>query len=467
MNTPTTDELLRAMLNKPLYVCIRRPADLSLAGDLLDAHLRWAVAAERRGEIFASGPFVADDAAPGTLGGLSIVRAGSEDEARRLLASDPFIRAGVFTLDIRKWLLMEGDSRIARPASRSAAPMDWITVCPANGYVCVASFPSPTQETRMKYQLFAYERLEATGVARNGLAIDGQLVDLAAAAKGLGFDDLATAGVDRIVESWPHYRPRLGDLAGRLAVPGEARHWSLDATRIRYLPPLSRPGMIYAAGANYRDHVEAMGKAFDMKLVLDPKSEGVPPWFFIKAGRGTLAGHRADVEFPGHTHKLDWEAELAVVIGKRASRVRVEDALDHVAGYTCANDLSARDNLVRPMVDPSSPFRFDWIGHKCFTGACPLGPFLTPAEFVASPEDLGIKLWLNGEIRQDSNTSNHLYGVADQISYLSHRLDLFPGDILLTGTPAGVGMERGEFLKRGDVLRVAIDGLGELETRIS
>jgi 2-keto-4-pentenoate hydratase/2-oxohepta-3-ene-1,7-dioic acid hydratase in catechol pathway len=95
-----------------------------------------------------------------------------------------------------------------------------------------------------------------------------------------------------------------------------------------------------------------------------------------------------------------------------------------------------------------------------------MGPWITPAEFVGSPENLGIRLWLNDELKQDSNTSNHMYGVADQISYLSHRLDLLPGDILLTGTPAGVGMESGVFLKRGDVVKVGIHGLGVLETRI-
>ena len=155
-----------------------------------------------------------------------------------------------------------------------------------------------------------------------------------------------------------------------------------------------------------------------------------------------------------------------MVIVRRASAVDVASALDHVAGYMCANDLSARDHLVREKVDATSPFRFDWIGHKCFNGSCPLGPVFTPAEFVGSPEHLDIKLWLNGEIRQDSNTSNHLYGVAEQIAHLSERLELYPGDVILTGTPAGVGMESGTFLKRGDVMKVWIAGPGELETRI-
>ena len=317
----------------------------------------------------------------------------------------------------------------------------------------------------MHYQLFTYD---GHGQPRTGLAAGNALYDLAALAAALTPEAFADTSVDGLLTQWPQAHEKLSALVDALQQAGaSAAQHQLPADGIHYLAPLQRPGVVYAAGANYRDHVEAMGKAFNMKLVLDPKSEGVDPWYFIKAGRGTLAGHQAVVPYPPHTQKLDWEAELAVVIGRHASNVSVDYALHYVAGYSCANDLSARDNLVRQPVDPSSPFRFDWIGHKCFTGAFPFGPFLTPAAFVPSPENLGIRLWLNGELKQNSNTSNHLYNVAEQIAYLSSRLDLYPGDVILTGTPAGVGMETGHFLKRGDVMKVAIDGLGDLVTTIS
>lgn len=317
-----------------------------------------------------------------------------------------------------------------------------------------------TQEiSPMKYQVFTY--CEPGGIARPGILIGEAMYDLG---RLLPPERGQWRCVDDLLQDWAEASIVLRQLAKDVAQGAAAQ--KLVADDIRFLAPLTRCGVIYAAGANYRDHVEAMSRAFNMKLVLDPKAEGVQPWHFIKAGQATLAGHKQDVPMPAHTHMLDWEAELAVVIGRRAARVAVADALDYVAGYSCANDLSARDNLKRDQVDESSPFRFDWIGHKCFTGACPMGPFITPAEFVDSPENLGIRLWLNGEVKQDSNTSNHLYSVADQISYLSHRLDLLPGDVLLTGTPAGVGMESGIFLKRGDVMRVGIHGLGQLETRI-
>jgi len=311
----------------------------------------------------------------------------------------------------------------------------------------------------MKYQLFTYQ---AAGEARPGIAVQGVLYDLQ---KALGDTSGGWECLDQMLPEWPKASATLRSLAERIGTdPSAFKAGALAEPQ--FLAPLTHCGVVYAAGANYRDHVQAMARAMNMKLEVDPKSQGLDPWHFIKAGQATLAAHKQDVAMPEHTAKLDWEAELAVVIGRRASRVSVEQALDHVAGYSCANDLSARDNLKRDAVDAGSPFKFDWIGHKCFTGSCPIGPFMTPAEFVPTPEDLDIKLWLNDEIKQNSNTSNHLYSVAEQISYLSHRLDLMPGDILLTGTPAGVGMESGVFLKRGDVMRVCIEGLGELETRI-
>ncbi|BFG79852.1 fumarylacetoacetate hydrolase family protein [Paraburkholderia terrae] len=315
----------------------------------------------------------------------------------------------------------------------------------------------------MKYQLFTYA--DKSGAAGTGIAVKQQLFSLAGVAAG---GALADKSVMHLLEDWEKSHDLLLSVTGQL-VDFSDRYLPhiLDANEITFLPPVTHPGAVYCAGANYRDHVEAMARAFNHKLVVDPKAQGIPPWHFMKSGKATLAGHREAVPFPSHTSMLDWEAELAVVIGRRASKVTVDDALRYVAGYTCSNDLSARDNLARANIDVSSPFRFDWIGHKCFAGSCPIGPFLTPAAFIESPENLNIRLWINGVLRQDSNTNKHLYGVADQISYLSQRMDLLPGDIILTGTPAGVGMESGTFLKRGDVIKVWIEGLGELETTIA
>jgi 2-keto-4-pentenoate hydratase/2-oxohepta-3-ene-1,7-dioic acid hydratase in catechol pathway len=136
--------------------------------------------------------------------------------------------------------------------------------------------------------------------------------------------------VDDLLRDWEDASAVLRQAAKDVA--GNAAAQTLDPENIQFLAPLTRCGVIYAAGANYRDHVEAMSRAFNMKLVLDPKAEGVAPWHFVKAGQATLAGHKQDVAMPAHTQMLDWEAELAVVIGRRASQVSVDDALDYVAG---------------------------------------------------------------------------------------------------------------------------------------
>lgn len=313
----------------------------------------------------------------------------------------------------------------------------------------------------MKYQLFSYS---LDGFERQtGITFGSDLYSLKSCAVACDIAVVGDQTFDQIIAGWSIFGPKLAQLANDLYQGKAEQIKPLDAATISFLPPFEVPGIIYAAGANYKDHVEAMSKAFNMNLETDPKAAGIDPWHFQKAGRSTLAAHGQSVTYPAHTQKLDYEAELAVVIGRMARFVDVDSALQYVAGYTCANDLSARDNLRRENVDPSSPFRFDWIGHKSFPGSCPLGPFFTPAEFIPTPEDLDIKCWVNDELRQDSNTSNHLYGVAEQIAYLSERVELYPGDVILTGTPAGVGMESGTFLKRGDTIRVWIEGIGELQ----
>ena len=129
-----------------------------------------------------------------------------------------------------------------------------------------------------------------------------------------------------------------------------------------------------------------------------------------------------------------------------------------VAGYTIVNDLSARDLMKRE----GSPFGMDWVGQKCFEDAAPMGPWFTPAAYIANPNDLPIKLWVNGVLKQNSNTSRLVHGIAEQIAYLTRHFTLYPGDVIATGTPSGVGMPRGEFLKVGDEVRIEVGGCGQL-----
>jgi len=226
--------------------------------------------------------------------------------------------------------------------------------------------------------------------------------------------------------------------------------------------PLLYPGTIYCAGANYADHVAEMARAQNLPPPQDPRALGLKPWFFIKP-RTCVVGPRARVARPRGSQKLDWEAELAAVIGRPARNVPVEQALDYVAGYTIADDLSARDLSRRSALPPGNPFHFDWTAHKGFEGSCPLGPWITPAAEVPDPQRLAIRLWVNGVLKQDSNTSRMIFSTAEQISHLSSIATLHPGDLILTGTPAGVGSGRNEFLQPGDRVEIEIEALGRLE----
>eukprot|EP01037_Dinobryon_pediforme_P020043 gene20043-20574_t len=238
---------------------------------------------------------------------------------------------------------------------------------------------------------------------------------------------------------------------------------SLELSELELRAPVLRSGAIYCAGANYRDHVDNMARRLNIAPEPDPHELGLNPWHFIKSA-WCVVGPAARVELDSNF--LDWEAELAVVIGREARHVPLERVFDYVAGYTCANDLSARDRIQRDAVHISSPFRYDWIGQKNFDGACPLGPWIVPAAEIADPQNLAIRTYVNDALKQNSNTSKMLFNIAEQISYLSSRITLHPADVVLTGTPAGVGAETGECLAKGDKVRVEIEGIGALMTQI-
>ena len=226
------------------------------------------------------------------------------------------------------------------------------------------------------------------------------------------------------------------------------------------------PSAIYCAGANYTDHMMEMAKLQGIPPAPDPHEVGLKPWHFIKASR-SVTGDKATVKLPTSSKAIDWEAELGAVIGKTAKNVPLAKALDYVAGYTVANELSARDLGKRNQLPDSSPFKWDWVGQKCFDDACPIGPGIVPASDIKDPQKLGIKLWVNDVIKQDSNTTDMIFTLAEQIEQLSSRITLYPGDIVLTGTPAGVGAARREFLKPGDVTKVWVENVGTLTNKMA
>jgi|AmaraimetFIIA100_FD_contig_81_2432520_length_3903_multi_7_in_0_out_0_2 2-keto-4-pentenoate hydratase/2-oxohepta-3-ene-1,7-dioic acid hydratase in catechol pathway len=316
------------------------------------------------------------------------------------------------------------------------------------------------------YKVATYQ---AGGDARAGLIIGDQVFD-AAALTGKP----AYASVVAILADWKTAEGALREAAASVAAKkgkgsarkaSKSRAKSQSLAKTKLLAPVRFPSAIYCAGSNYADHANEMAARDNRPPPPDPHTLGLKAWHFIKAARA-LADPGTRVKISGYSEQMDWEVELAAVIGRTASNVPRDKALAYVAGYTIANDLSARDRGKRANMPDASPFKWDWTKHKTFDGSCPLGPWIVPASDIGDPQKLGLKLWVNGVLKQDSNTSEMIYTLAEQIEQLSAGMTLYPGDIILTGTPAGVGAGRGEFLKAGDVVKLWIEKIGEIENRM-
>jgi 2-keto-4-pentenoate hydratase/2-oxohepta-3-ene-1,7-dioic acid hydratase in catechol pathway len=305
------------------------------------------------------------------------------------------------------------------------------------------------------YKLATYQSADGP---RAALVIDDKVFD---AAKLTGTP--AYASVLGILEDWKAAEAMLSRAAAK-APKSRVQGRALKGTKL--LAPVLWPGSIFCAGANYADHVAEMNKAHGRPPEPDPHTLGLQSWHFIKASR-SLAHPGATVKISDYSKMMDWEVELAAVIGRKAKNVSQEKALTYVAGYAVANDLSARDRGRRPHVPDTSPFKADWVAHKSFDGSCPLGPWIVPARDIPDPQNLGLKLWVNDVLKQNSNTGQMIFNLAEQIAHLSSRLTLHPGDLILTGTPAGVGAGRNEFLKAGDVVKIWIERIGSLSNRMA
>jgi 2-keto-4-pentenoate hydratase/2-oxohepta-3-ene-1,7-dioic acid hydratase in catechol pathway len=235
------------------------------------------------------------------------------------------------------------------------------------------------------------------------------------------------------------------------------------------LTPL-RPGQILQSGANYRRHVldlivaeeqergemsreqaQAMGAE-----IMDARIAGGEPYIFLGAP-SALAGAYDDVILPSRGEQHDWELELAAVIGLGGRHIPKDQALSHVAGYTIANDLTTRDLVYRPDLKAIGT---DWLRAKNAPTFLPLGPWIVPAQFVTDPQDLTIMLSVDGNVMQNESTADMIFDVATLVSYCSSLVTLQPGDLILTGSPAGNGMHHGRFLQPGDVIESSITGLG-------
>ena len=304
------------------------------------------------------------------------------------------------------------------------------------------------------YKLVTYQAVKGP---RSGVVVEEEVFDVAKLTARSSYATMLD-----VLNDWKAAQT-IVDQAVAKAKKGKIKGLALGQAKL--LAPVLYPSAIFCAGANYVDHMQEMAVVQKIDLEPDPHEVGLKPWHFIKASR-TVVGTQSTIPLPAYSKKVDWEAELAVVIGRPAKEVPLDRVLDYVAGYTVANDLSARDFAARPQASPTSPFRYDWVSLKSFDGSCPIGPWIVPAKEISDPQNLGIKLWVNDILKQDSHTSKMIFSVAEQIAHLSTRITLHPGDLILTGTPSGVGSARREFLKPGDVVRVWIEGIGTLSNTL-
>ncbi|MFI5678500.1 fumarylacetoacetate hydrolase family protein [Streptomyces cellulosae] len=310
---------------------------------------------------------------------------------------------------------------------------------------------------------FAISTLSAPGgAAFPGLVVpDGRVLDLRTALDEPALTALA------LLERWDEELPRLHGLAG-----DPAGDW-LPLDDLFVHAPV-QPRQIFQSGANYRQHVIDLEVAHrppddprtveearaEIAAIMDKRAAEDLPYVFIGLPT-TITGPYDDVVLPSWAKKPDWELELAAVISRPAYRVAVEEALEYVAGYTIANDLTDRATVFRRDMPAIGT---DWLRCKNAPGFTPLGPWIVPAGSIADPSDLRVTLKLNGETMQDESTKDMIFGVARLVSYISQAAQLLPGDLVLTGSPAGNGMHWGRLLRDGDVMDGSVTGLGAQRT---
>ncbi len=306
-----------------------------------------------------------------------------------------------------------------------------------------------------------------------GLVVDERIVELSTLERAWRADHrtprLASAGtLLALIESWDEVWPLLNEMADFARRAGD-RLDVIEPASIRYRPPILRPGKVLHSAANFRDHVAEMAAYNAAAGNADPSArftgvkEAARPYLFLKAS-SALNGAFDDIVLPeGNDHQIDWEAELAVVIGRRGRSIRATEARQYIAGYMTTNDVTRRDTLWR---DDRKNFKTDWLASKSLDGFAPMGPLFVPRAFVADPDHLRITLKVNGVLKQNGSTADMIFSAEEQIEYASRFMTLEPGDIFVTGTVGGVGQATGEFLKAGDILETEVSGVGCLRNRI-
>ncbi|WP_233493094.1 MULTISPECIES: fumarylacetoacetate hydrolase family protein [unclassified Meiothermus] len=311
-----------------------------------------------------------------------------------------------------------------------------------------------------------------------GLVQQGQVVAVAALrplCRRLGYELFQPESVLGLLEDWPRNYPALVRAVEAIRA-GEAKELPFIAeTQLQTLPPVYLPRQIFCSGANYKKHVVdlivAQGGPHLAHMSpeerhewgqrrMDERASRGQPFVFTKLPT-SIIGPYDTLWLPPEVEQADWELELGVVMGRPARRVRREEALEYVAGYVVVNDITARELVYRPDIPEMG---MDWLASKNAPGFLPMGPYLTPAAFVADPQNLTLTLKLNGQVMQHESTADMIFGVAQLIEFISAHVQLLPGDLICTGSPAGNGMHYSRFLQNGDLMEGSITGLGTQRT---
>ncbi|MFL2546754.1 MAG: fumarylacetoacetate hydrolase family protein [Candidatus Rariloculaceae bacterium] len=335
-------------------------------------------------------------------------------------------------------------------------------------------FSVPTYLAAQDVQPFKLGTFEDGGSPYLGLVLnDTRVVNIAQANSALGGARPAIPGdMYGLIERYDELRPRLGEIAA--AAANTTASYVKDVGDVTILPPIM-PNIIYNAASNYSLHAAEMARraaraAGEEVAPEPPAPDPIPgiwerregdirqnPYIFLKAASSVIADGEA-IRIPPQRTNLDWECELAAVIGTPASRVQPGDASDYIFGYTLENDVSDRGGR------GDGRMGTDWFLQKNHDTFAPFGPFIVPKEFVADPHDLVQTLTLSGTVMQDSNTGNMTHDTYDMLSYISHILTLRPGDALAMGSPSGVGTAREIpiYMTAGDTAVCHIETIGTL-----
>jgi 2-keto-4-pentenoate hydratase/2-oxohepta-3-ene-1,7-dioic acid hydratase in catechol pathway len=289
---------------------------------------------------------------------------------------------------------------------------------------------------------------------RLGVVVNELIYDLAGMAQACGevlpsnmldFLTLGAVGMERAQK-----------LLARISVAG----WpGIAQSAVQILAPIPRPPKVLALAGNFQEHIkEGGGQAVN--------KERITPRPFIKPSSCVIGPHQP-VFLQKATQTTDWELELLIVIGRAGRYIKVEEALSYVAGYTIFNDISARTlEITKGRDERNGDWYFDWLLGKWLDSYGPMGPYLVTTDEIPDPHNLAMKLYVNGKLMQDGNTSQMIFNVPETVSFISQFITLEPGDVIASGTPSGVGATTGTYLKVGDVMRGEIEQLGSLVTPV-